>query len=73
LTATREIRRREAGRRTPIVALTAGAQHSDEMNCREAGMDGFIPKPIDIARLAEVVEHWTSADKSRAASAADTL
>jgi CheY-like chemotaxis protein len=43
------------------------------MNCTEAGMDGFISKPIDIARLAEVIEHWTSADKSRAASAADTL
>ena len=61
LAATREIRSRESGRRTPIVALTAGAQHSDELNCRAAGMDGFIPKPIDIAKLAEVVEHWTSA------------
>jgi CheY-like chemotaxis protein len=55
LAATREIRAREQGQRTPIVALTAGALHSDETNCLEAGMDGFIPKPIDLAKLAEVL------------------
>jgi signal transduction histidine kinase/ActR/RegA family two-component response regulator len=58
LQATREIRNREAGRRTPVVALTAGALRSDEENCAAAGMDGFIPKPIDINRLAEVLKYW---------------
>jgi signal transduction histidine kinase/ActR/RegA family two-component response regulator len=64
LTATREIRNRESGRRTPIVALTASAQHSDEMNCMEAGMDGFIAKPIDVAKLAQVVDQWTKGAQS---------
>jgi signal transduction histidine kinase/CheY-like chemotaxis protein len=61
LTATREIRAREQGQRTPIVALTAGALHSDEANCIEAGMDGFISKPIDLVKLAEVLERFGGA------------
>jgi signal transduction histidine kinase/CheY-like chemotaxis protein len=61
LAATREIRAREQGQRTPIVALTAGALHSDETNCLEAGMDGFIPKPIDLVKLAEVLERFGGA------------
>ena len=58
LQATREIRKREVGHRTPIVALTAGALQSDEANCRNAGMDGFISKPIDIHKLKLVLETW---------------
>jgi len=58
LGATREIRVRELGRRTPIVALTAGALHSDEANCLAAGMDAFIAKPIEIAKLAAVLRRW---------------
>jgi len=49
---------RELGRRTPIVALTAGALHSDEANCLAAGMDAFIAKPIEIAKLAAVLRRW---------------
>jgi CheY-like chemotaxis protein len=58
LQATREIRKREVGRRTPILALTAGALQSDESNCLQAGMDGFMTKPIDIENLAQVLEQW---------------
>ena len=58
LQATREIRKREVARRTPIVALTAGALQSDEANCLEAGMDGFIAKPIDIQKLGQVLKSW---------------
>jgi signal transduction histidine kinase/ActR/RegA family two-component response regulator len=56
--ATREIRRRENGRRTPIVALTARAMKEDEANCLEAGMDSFLSKPIDSKKLAEVLAKW---------------
>jgi two-component system sensor histidine kinase/response regulator len=55
--AAREIRRLEAGkRRIPIVALTAHAMTGDEAKCRAAGMDDYLSKPIDRAKLETCVE-----------------
>ncbi len=47
LEATRELRKREAGRqyRTPIVAVTARAMHADRNLTIAAGMDGYVSKP----------------------------
>jgi len=56
--ATRLIRNLEAGTalRTPIIAVTARAMKGDREACLEAGMDGFVPKPIQSARLLEALE-----------------
>ena len=55
--AARAIRKAEAatGRaRVPIVALTADVLETGKRACREAGMDGFLTKPVDPAELEEV-------------------
>lgn len=52
--ATKRIRACEEGegRRTPILALTANTQAEDRSACFEAGMDGFLVKPLDRDKLA---------------------
>ena len=55
--AARAIRAEEIalGRpRTAIVALTADALEDGKRACREAGMDGFLTKPVDPAELEEM-------------------
>jgi signal transduction histidine kinase/CheY-like chemotaxis protein len=57
--ATREIRRREAetGRaRTPILAVTANAMVHQVAAYEAAGMDGVVPKPIELGRLFAAIE-----------------
>jgi PAS domain S-box-containing protein len=45
----------QAGRRTPILALTANTLVEDRYACFEAGMDGFLVKPLDREKLAEAL------------------
>ncbi len=57
--ATLAIREREAqtGRaRTPIIAVTANAMTHQVAEYQAAGMDGMVPKPIDIATLFQAIE-----------------
>jgi CheY-like chemotaxis protein len=56
--AAKRIRAREAaspGRRTPILALTANTLVEDRYACFEAGMDGFLIKPLDRDKLEEAL------------------
>ena len=59
LAATREIRARSAERtRVPIVALTASAMTGDLQRCTDAGMDALLTKPLEEARLREILERF---------------
>lgn len=62
---TAEIRRLEAanGRpRTPIVAVTANAMAGEDERCRAAGMDGYLAKPVGLARLRATLQRWLRGD-----------
>jgi signal transduction histidine kinase/DNA-binding response OmpR family regulator len=61
LEATIALRRRErqAGRRTPVVALTAHATEGYRERCLAAGMDGYLAKPIHAQDLLAVIDELT--------------
>jgi CheY-like chemotaxis protein len=64
LEATRQIRALEAEAgtaRTPILALTANAFAEDRDACYEAGMDGFLVKPLDRESLAAALSSGAAA------------
>ena len=72
--ATRAIRARENDSpgvpRTPIVAVTAHANPGDRERCLEAGMDGYLAKPIHPDLLAQVLARWLRAGSKGAAGPA---
>jgi signal transduction histidine kinase/DNA-binding response OmpR family regulator len=57
LEATRHIREKEkgAGKHIPVIALTAHAMKGDKEVCIEAGMDGYISKPLKFDELLSAV------------------
>jgi signal transduction histidine kinase/CheY-like chemotaxis protein/HPt (histidine-containing phosphotransfer) domain-containing protein len=63
LEATRRIRERErrTGGHVPIVAMTAHAMSTDRARCLEAGMDGFLSKPVHSNDVYTVLKKWLRA------------
>jgi signal transduction histidine kinase/CheY-like chemotaxis protein len=62
LEATSAIRALEppGGRHLPIVAMTAHAMKGDRERCLEAGMDGYVSKPIRLQDMLEAIARVTS-------------
>jgi CheY-like chemotaxis protein len=57
--ATKEIRRRRPKGGPKIIAVTAYALHGDREKCLEAGMDGYISKPVQKEDLARVLVKYS--------------
>ncbi len=61
LEATKKIRMQEkdTGRHLPIIAMTAYAMEGDREKCLEAGMDGYISKPINAEELYQAIQQFS--------------
>jgi CheY-like chemotaxis protein len=57
---TRLIREREkvTGAHLAIIAITASAMEDDKALCIEAGMDGYLPKPIQMLAIRTALAPW---------------
>lgn len=72
--ATRVIRAQElarlsdaehpAGRRLPIIALTANAMAADRARCLASGMDDYLAKPLRPDLLTGTLERWLQPDEA---------
>ena len=62
--ATRTIRKHEIDtqRHMPILAMTAHAMIGDRERCLEAGMDGYLSKPIRATDLLNFIESVRAGD-----------
>jgi two-component system, sensor histidine kinase len=58
LEATRLIRKEQRWQKLPIVAMTAHAMNGDKERCLEAGMNGYISKPVHPSLLLSTVDEF---------------
>nr|MBA2517535.1 PAS domain S-box protein [Solirubrobacterales bacterium] len=68
---TRVIRGSEhAGRRTPVIAMTANSMRGEREKCLAAGMDDYLTKPLRNHILKDALRRWVT-DPQLAATAAE--
>jgi CheY-like chemotaxis protein len=74
LEATRRIREMEqdTGGHIPIIAMTANAMQGDKERCLEAGMDGYISKPVKPETLYGEIHRFISVQPTSGKAPGDT-
>jgi two-component system sensor histidine kinase/response regulator len=58
----REMERKRARRRTPIIALTANAMDGERERCLAASMDDYLAKPVSGLDLHAKLKKWLPAE-----------
>jgi CheY-like chemotaxis protein len=56
--ATRQIRRSQLNKKTPIIALTALESEDERLSCLQSGMNDFIRKPFTQEQLSNALRQW---------------
>lgn len=64
LQASRLIRKTQLNVGTPIIAVTAHALKDEQERLLASGMDDYLPKPIDLEDLIELIKRWCNTDNT---------
>lgn len=67
--ATMEIRKIERLQTLPVIAMTASTMARDHARCKDAGMNDFVGKPVDVRELWGVLLRWRRPNLVRATGA----
>lgn len=71
LEATKLIRTIELNQGTPIIAVTAHAFREEQERLMNSGMDDYLPKPLDLASLINMIRLWCSVPDNRLENISD--
>jgi signal transduction histidine kinase/CheY-like chemotaxis protein/HPt (histidine-containing phosphotransfer) domain-containing protein len=58
----RAVRSALGGRAPVMIGISASTLGEDRQQCLDAGMSDYLPKPLELARLSEVLEQWCEAN-----------
>lgn len=72
LSASRGIRANPDLRDLPIIGMTAYTRNKERELCFEAGMDAYLPKPVDPDRLLSLIRQLTSSSSGRSGTSGQT-
>jgi len=61
LEATRRLRANPAFAKLPVIAITAKAMKDDQEQCRRAGINDYLAKPVELERLFSLLRVWMPA------------
>lgn len=50
---------------TPIIALTSNTTIENQWRCLETGIDDYLPKPVIMAELKQIIDKWTLSPTNR--------
>ena len=68
LEATRLIRKTSLNQGTPVIAVTAHAFKEEQEKLMNSGMDDYLPKPLELAQLINIIKRWCSVPESAESS-----